>query len=209
MQVWYLYQMKLLFKSLFFTFLFSFGLNAQKKIIDDTSYFEWKRTDKQQFSSKGNFVTYEKTPLKGDGYLFIYNSKTQKLDSIFRGKDAKIAFDESFIAFKVTPGFDTLRRCELNKVDKKKWPKDSLFIYLSQNDSLLKIAKLKSYSIGEKGSNLAYLTEGNELKNKKKKIIICKKLKKPEPKSDGNVLTFFNTRQGNTNQTKNVTEFSF
>lgn len=201
--------MKIKYSYFVIIFFISFGLNAQKKIIDHTSYFEWKRTDKQQLSSNGNFVTYEKTPLKGDGYLFIYNSKTQKLDSIFRGKDAKIAFDESFIAFKVTPGFDTLRRCELNKVDKKKWPKDSLFIYFTLNDSMIKIPKLKSYSIGEKGSNLAYLTEGNELKNKKKKIILCKKLKKPEPKSDGNVLTFFNTKQGNTNQTKNVTEFSF
>ena len=173
--------MKLLFTSLFFTFLFSFGLTAQKKIIDHTAYYEWKRTDKQLLSSKGNFITYEKTPLKGDGYLFIYNSNTQKLDSIFRGKDAKIAFDESFIAFKVSPGFDTLRRCELNKIDKKKWPKDSLFIYLTQQDSLIKIPKLKSFSIGEKGSNLAYLIEGNELtKPKKKKFNLLEQARSSE-----------------------------
>jgi len=202
--------MKLLFKSLFFTFLFSFGLNAQKKIIDHNAYFEWKKTEKQQISSNGKFVTYEKTPLKGDGYLFIYNSKTQKLDSIFKGKDAKIAFDESLIAFKVTPGFDTLRKCELNKIDKKKWPKDSLFIYLTQQDSLIKIPKLKSFSIGEEGSELAYLTEGNELtKPKKKKFTLCNKKKKQEPKSDGNVLTFYHLDPKKSQKVKNVTEFSF
>ena len=202
--------MKCKFNILIACLIFSFGLTAQKKIIDHTAYFEWKRTDKQQLSSKGNFITYEKTPLKGDGYLFIYNAKTQKLDSIFRGKDAKIAFDESFIAFKVTPGYDTLRRCELNKVDKKKWPKDSLFIYLTQQDSLIKIPKLKSFSIGEKGSNLAYLTEGNELtKPKKKKFNLFKKKKKEEPKSDGNVLTYFNLDPKKIQKVKNVTEFSF
>ena len=202
--------MKQLFKSLFLTFLFSFGLNAQKKIIDHNAYYEWIKTEKQQISSCGNFVIYEKTPLKGDGYLFIYNSKTQKLDSIFRGKDAKIAFDESIIAFKVTPGFDTLRKCELNKIDKKKWPKDSLFIYLTQQDSLIKIPKLKSFSIGEEGSDLAYLTEGNELtKPKKKKFTLCNKKKKQEPKSDGNVLTFYHLDPKKSQKVKNVTEFSF
>ena len=202
--------MKWKFTILTACFIFSFGLNAQKKIIDHNAYFEWKKTEKQQISSQGNFVTYEKTPLKGDGYLFIYNTKTQKLDSIFKGKDAKIAFDESFIAFKVTPGFDTLRKCELNKIDKKKWPKDSLFIYLTQQDSLIKIPKLKSFSIGEEGSNLGYLTEGNELtKSKKKQFRICKKQKKEEPKSDGNVLTYFHLDPKKSQKVKNVTEFSF
>jgi dipeptidyl aminopeptidase/acylaminoacyl peptidase len=202
--------MKLLFNFLFVTFLFSFGLNAQKKIIDHNAYFEWKKTEKQQISSSGNFVTYEKTPLKGDGYLFIYNSKTQKLDSIFRGKDAKIAFDESLIAFKVTPGFDTLRKCELNKIDKKKWPKDSLFIYLTKEDSLIKIPKLKSFSIGEEGGELAYLTDGNELTQpKKKKFKLFKKKKKEEPKSDGNVLTYFQLDPKKSQKVKNVIEFSF
>ena len=175
--------MKWKFTILTACFLFSFGLNAQKKVIDHNAYFEWKKSEKQQISSCGNFVTYEKTPLKGDGYLFIYNAITQKLDSIFRGKDAKIAFDESIIAFKVTPGFDTLRKCELNKIDKKKWPKDSLFIYLTQQDSMVKIPKLKSFSIGEEGSNLGYLTEGNELtKSKKSNSEFVKNKKKKNPK---------------------------
>jgi len=118
-------------KFILLTILFSTSLTSfsQKKIIDHTVYNDWKRTEKQQLSSNGNWVTYETIPARGDGYLYIYNVKNQKLDSFYRAKDAKIAWDESFIAFKVTPGFDTLRNCELNKVDKKKWPKDSLFIF--------------------------------------------------------------------------------
>ena len=100
-------------------------LFSQKKVIDHTCYNDWKRTEKQQISTNGNWVTYETVPARGDGYLYIYNVKRDKLDSFYRGKDAKIAFDESFVAFKVTPGFDTLRNCELKKIDKKKWPKDS------------------------------------------------------------------------------------
>jgi hypothetical protein len=72
-----------------------------------------------------------------------------------------------------------------NKVDKKKWPKDSLFIYSTSNDSVIKIAKLKQFSIAQKGSVLAYTLEGNELekatdkkKSKKKKRSFLAKKKK-------------------------------
>ena len=191
---------------------------SQKKIIDHTVYNDWKRTEKQQLSSNGNWVTYETVPARGDGYLYIYNVKKQKLDSFFRAKDAKIAWDESFIAFKVTPGFDSLRNCELNKVDKKKWPKDSLYIFNISNDSVVKIAKLKQFSVAQKGSVLAYTLEGNELeyesskkKSKKKKSTFCTKKKKDtkeEIKSDGNLFYVCNAKLEKVISVNNVTEFS-
>ena len=64
---------------------------SQKKVIDHTSYKDWKRTEKQQVSTNGKLVVYETNPLIGDGFLFFYNVETQKLDSFYRAKDAKIA----------------------------------------------------------------------------------------------------------------------
>jgi len=187
---------------------------SQKKIIDHTAYNDWKRTEKQQISTNGNWVTYETLPARGDGYLYLFNTKTQNLDSFYRGKDAKIAYDESFIAFKVTPGFDTLRKCELTKVDKKKWPKDSLFILLTKTDSVVKIPKLNQYSVASKGSFLAYTVEGNELgtgKKKKKKSILFsnKKKSKEEIKSNGNLFFSWNAFGFKEIKLNNVTEFSF
>ena len=186
---------------------------SQKKIIDHTVYNDWKRTEKQQLSSNGNWVTYETVPARGDGYLYIYNVKKQKLDSFFRAKDAKIAWDESFIAFKVTPGFDTLRNCELNKVDKKKWPKDSLFIFNSSNDSVIKIAKLKQFSVAQKGSVLFYLTEDKSFEGtakKKKKSFLHKKKKSEnkEIKSDGTLFYKWTNFESKGHYIKDVTEFS-
>jgi len=193
---------------------------AQKKEINHECYNDWKRTEKQQISSNGNWVTYETVPARGDGFLYIYNVVSQKLDSFHRGTTAKIAFDESFIAFKVTPGFDTLRTCELKKIDKKKWPKDSLFIYITTADSLVKIAKLKQFSIPNKGSLIAYTTEGNEIESKvkvekksKKSCLIKKPESKPnsneEIKSDGNVFFVRNNASIVNFNSKNVTDFSF
>jgi len=130
---------------------------GQNKIIDHTAYPEWKRLEKQQFSQNDEWLTYEINPLTGDGYLHWYQSATGKHDSLKRAKDAQLDPNGQFIAWKVVPGFDTLRNCELNKVDKKKWPKDSLYIYLTANDSLIKIPKLKSFQVTEDASVLAYL----------------------------------------------------
>ncbi len=196
------------FMSLFCT------LFSQKKVIDHTCYNDWKRTEKQQISTNGNWVTYETVPARGDGYLYIYNVKRDKLDSFYRGKDAKIAFDESFVAFKVTPGFDTLRNCELKKIDKKKWPKDSLFIRSFENDSLVKVPKLKEFSIAPKGSVLFYTTEDKSLEEKvveKKKCFLFKKkepAKAEELKSDGTLFYKWTSFQNKGQYIRNVTEFS-
>jgi hypothetical protein len=118
-----------------------------------------------------------------------------------------------FIVWKVVPGFDTLRNCELNKVDKKKWPKDSLYIYLTTNDSLIKIPKLKSFQVTEDASVLAYLSEVSpkpapEIKKNWLQKHGFQKEKKPveKPKSDGHQLTLWTTT--NSWKQANVTKYS-
>ena len=116
---------------LLFSTLPSFG---QLKQIDHQAYGVWKRLEKQKSSRTGSWISYEINPLKGDGYLYFYNQVSAKLDSIQRGKDASISFQEDFIAYKLTPGYDTLRSYELKKLDKKKWPKDTICIFLAAKD---------------------------------------------------------------------------
>ena len=116
---------------------------VEKKIIDHTVYNDWKSLSHSKVSPDGNFLTYEIKPHRGDGYLYIYNVKTEKLDSIFKGTSASFSGNSGLIAYKITPGFDTLRTCELEKIDKKKWPKDTLGVWLLEKDSLIKFAKIK------------------------------------------------------------------
>ena len=187
---------------------------TQKKVIDHTIYNDWKKIDNAIISADGRFVAYEMNPLQGDGYMFLYDQETGKKDSFPRAKEAQFSFMNDFIVFKITPGFDTLRNCELNKVDKKKWPKDTLGIYIFATDSLTKVAKLKSFKLAEKTGLLAYTIDDNKLESavpgKKKKKHICKKKKKPEAKevkSDGNILTVIDPIKGTYYQQKNVTDY--
>lgn len=186
---------------------------GQQKIIDHQAYKEWKRLEKQQFSQNDEWLTYEINPLVGDGYLHWYQSATGKHDSLKRAKDAQLDPNGQFIAWRVVPGFDTLRNCELNKVDKKKWPKDSLYILLTASDSIIKIPKLKSFQITEDASVLAYLSEVSpkpaaEVKKNWFQKHGFQKEEKPveKPKSDGHQLTIWTTT--NTWKQSNVTKYS-
>ncbi|MFM7666719.1 MAG: hypothetical protein ACKO7D_00860, partial [Bacteroidota bacterium] len=183
---------------------------SQKKQIDYHTYDSWKKLEKQQVSPSGNWISYEINPLKGDGYLYFYNQKLDKLDSIKRGKEATISFKEDFVAFKLLPGYDTLRNCELKKIDRKKWPKDTLCIRLLAKDSLIKIPKLKSFAISEESNILGYLTDKNDKKveAKKKKWFQKKKKTEKELASDGFTFFVFSPDKGEVLKEKNVTEFS-
>jgi dipeptidyl aminopeptidase/acylaminoacyl peptidase len=176
--------MRLLFITL--TFFAPFFLNAQKQIIDHTVYSKWKTLSSTQVSRSGKFVSYEINPQKGDGFLYVYNTETQKLDSFPRSSKASFAGDESYLTFFITPGYDTLRTCELNKVDKKKWPKDSLGVLNLGTNSLVKFDRIKAVRLSKESNiGLFYFDHNDKVEVKKKK---CKKKKEVEVKSDGLVL---------------------
>lgn len=170
----------LLLVYLFFSFTICYG---QKKVIDHTAYNDWKKNENQIVSNNGQFISYEISPLRGDGYLFLYNTETGHLDSFPRGKEAKFSFESNYFVFKITPGFDTLRNCELNDVDKKKWPKDSLGILILASDSLRKIPLLKSFTVETENNWMSYLQDKNEFD----KLIEKKKKKKKEKKRALNI----------------------
>lgn len=188
--------------------LASFG---QKKVLDHNAYNDWRRLSANQISEYGEVVTFEINPYKGDGYLYIYQPNSIVTDSILRGKNAEISYDEKFVIFQLIPGYDTLRNCELNNVDKKKWPKDTLAVYFLENDSIVKFGDVKSHSLAEKSSWFAYLENDNEIKategkSKKKKK---KKKEKDEPKSEGKVLHVINYSLGKDIIEKNVVDYHF
>lgn len=185
---------------------------GQKKVIDHQAFDQWKTLKSEQISKSGNYVTYEIQPLKGDGYLYWYNTKENRLDSVIRGTKAKFSSDEKHLVYTLEPGYDTLRKVELNKVDKKKWPKDSLAIYSFSTNKTEKIANIKSFQLNEKHAWLGYLSNDNKLKDTstaKKKKSKKKTPEKKEPKSDGTVLTVRNLENNKNYTFKNVTSYQF
>ena len=186
-------------------------LFGQKKVIDHNAYTSWKKIEYQGISNDGNYFSYFVTPLKGDGYVYVYNVKTSKLDSIPRAQKPTFTGDNKCLIFKISPGYDTLRTCEIKKIDKTKWPKDSLGIYFLENDSLVKIANVKEVEIPENGEWIGYTVDSNELKGKvkkKKKHYLFKKNKPVEYKSDGKLFTAYNPSKNKKHQYKDITNFS-
>lgn len=190
--------------------------SQEKKKLDHTVYSDWKSLSQQKISSSGNYVTYEINPHRGDGYLYLYHVKTQVLDSFPRGKKAFLADDESYFSFTKTPGFDTLRNCELKKVDKKLWPKDTLVVIRLADMKITEIAKLKSVDYSTKGSWMTYSIDSiyveKQEEPKKKKGLFKKKKKKeekPAPKisSTGKLMYIFNPATDYSMSLKDVTEY--
>jgi dipeptidyl aminopeptidase/acylaminoacyl peptidase len=186
-----------------------------KKVIDHTVYNFWKSKSDVRLSNDGMYTSYVIKPHRGDGFLYIVNNVTGKKDSIFRASGARFTSDSKSLVFKITAGFDTLRNCELKKVKKDKWPKDSLGVLYLQNDSLVKFPKLKSFSVTDEGALLAYLSHDNKipedkaLSKKKKKKKKKKKNAPEEPTSDGNLLTIMKSDFSGKTYVKNVTDYTF
>jgi len=195
---------------------------SQKRVIDHTAFNDWKSISKQNISRTGKFISYEINPHRGDGYLYLYNVASQRTDSFFRAKNATFSFDENYIAFTISPDFDTLRNCEINKIDKKKWPKDTLAVYIFETDSLMKFSNIKSHSLGDKNNWITYLETENKLpsdvlveKKKSKKLKKEKTSKKgktetdkKEDKSTGTVLRVWNPMTNVNHTWKNITDYT-
>jgi len=200
---------RILLISLFFTTISCF---AQKKVIDASVYNDWKRVGDIQISADGKFSVYSVKPHRGDGYLYLVNNETGKRDSIARGTEPQFSGKSTFLVFKIPAGFDTLRKVELEKVAKDKWPKDSLCIWFLNDTVVKKIANVKEYKLGTDSDWLAYLSGKNEFpKNylsKKEKRKEAKSIKKNGPvKTDGKLLAIWHPEQKKPVYYKNVTSF--
>lgn len=190
------------------------GVNAfgQKKILGPEVYNSWNRIGDVQLSPDGKYSVYSVKPYRGDGYLYLINLETGKKDSISRGYQPKFDENGSVLVFKIDPGFDTLRKAELAKINKEKWPKDSLGIWYLKDGTLLKYGNLKEFKLSEKGVALAYLSAKNDWpkgylsKSAAKKEQKAEK-KKGKVKTDGKLLTVFNTDSKVSVHFKNVTQF--
>jgi dipeptidyl aminopeptidase/acylaminoacyl peptidase len=134
-----------------------------KKPLDHTVYDNWKAIAERMISNDGKFVVYTVNPQEGDGELVIQNPVTKYTKVIPRGYSAIITEDSKYLLFKIKPLFQDTRQAKIKKKSADEMPKDSLGIMELGKDSVVKIAKIKSYKTPEKGSGwMAYLLEKAE-----------------------------------------------
>lgn len=186
---------------------------GQKKIITPEAYASWKSNGETTLSTNGDFVTYTIKPYQGDGFIYFENLLTHRKDSVARGQNAKLSSNSKFAVFKISPGYDTLRKAELKNKKSDTWPKDTLAVWNFENNSVYKFGKIKNFELAENGTTLAYLGVENKFpknyltKKEEKKLVKLNK-KKPEPKSDGKLLTITPLETTEFKCFKNVTSYT-
>ena len=139
----------------------SYSQNS-KKPLDFSTYDNWKYIEDKAISNDGNWILYESNPYKDDGKIIIYNVNTKKNTKIQRATNANFSPNSDFVAFKIYPYTDTLRNLKLKKTEDDKLPKDSLGILVFENNQIIKVENINSFSVAEEESSwLAYLYNKN------------------------------------------------
>lgn len=152
-------------KIVFFSLVFiaTTATAQNKKPLDHTVYDSWKSFGERLISNDGQFVLYTVNPQEGDGELVIQNPNTKYKKVIARGYSAVITEDSKYAVFKIKPLFQDTRQARIKKKTGDDLPKDSLGIIELGQDSVWKMAKIKSYKTPEKaGGWVAYLLEKTE-----------------------------------------------
>ena len=210
--------------TLMLTSLTIFSQTKKKLTVNDCK--NWKYIKDYNISNNGNFIYYIYGAEKySDVDLFIIDNKNNKTKKIPRGNNAKFSPCNNFIAFKISPQNDSLRKAKFNKVKKDKMPKDSLGIYIFDKDTTIKINKLLSFKMSKDSSSwIAYkldikpktkkITEpkkklhGKKLKKYIKQKQAIKKFNQKQKKQKGKQLVIFNPVKNIKYTFDNISEFT-
>ena len=169
----------------FFSCCFFGFSQITKKPLDHSVYDNWKTVTNEIISDDGKWVSYEINPQKGDGWLYLWNSTTNKLDSFPRGCKAIISPLSDFIIYRIKTPESVTRKAKKDKKKKEVLPKDSLAVYFMKKDTILKYERIKSFSVPKENPVwLAIYLEKEVKKAKKDTTSVSDTIKKKEKKSE-------------------------
>lgn len=155
---------------------------AQNKSLQPDDMLGWNSIPSYALSNDGNWLVYQQSPYVGDGELYIKNTNTNTVKMFQRGYKAKISAQSNYVVFMIKPQLDSLRKCKLDKVPKKKWPKDTLAIYVMEADTLMKFEDVKNFRTSAEGQNWLAFQYSKPQKKKSKASATDKKKKKKKKK---------------------------
>ena len=183
-----------------------FQVQAQNKIpLNHSVYDSWKDLSHAVISDDGNYVAYEVNPQQGDGWLYIYDVKNNKLDSVARGKNPVFISNSKLLIFRIKPQFEKVIKMQRKHVKRNKLPKDSLGILYLENGAVQKWGQIQNLQLPKNsGENWIAFTLKKQISKKKSKKEKKKKLKPAK----GNKLVLFNVQTKDTIYFNNVTHYT-
>lgn len=194
-----------------FSLILTFAQDGKKLPLDHTVYNSWTEIKNTKISNNGQIIVAEKQPFRGDGSLLFYNVKDKLLKELPRAYQATFAFNNAFLAYRVKPYADTLRKQKLLKKKEEQLPKDSLKVYVVRNDTLYGFRSVKSYKMPEKGQTIAILydNETNTINVTKDTTKSKTKPKKGKKKLTGNNLQILDPERKISHDFTQVTDYEY
>ncbi len=155
-----------------------------KHVLTPEDMPAWQTLKRPAISNDGLWVSYETVPYRGDGMLHLVEVEGAGKKVFARA--SKAAFDPSgkFVAFLISPSYDTLKALKLKKTPKDKMPGDTLAVYFFANDSIAKIPGVKKFNISDRGSSWIAIEYSKKPEREKEPEHTKKKRKKKKKKTE-------------------------
>jgi dipeptidyl aminopeptidase/acylaminoacyl peptidase len=127
---------------------------AQKKPLDHQVYDSWESIAIKQISDNGLWTAYNVAQQEGDAKQYLNNLSNNQKIVVSRATMLKFSADSKFAAFIIKPQFKDTRLAKIKKKKADEMTKDSLGYVNLTTAAVLKIPRVKSFQIPEKGSAL-------------------------------------------------------
>ena len=145
--------------------LFSFQIQAQKKVLSHEDKASWNRIRNVEISRNGDHVLHALEKEEQDQTLLLKSIKGNILFKQERSNGGGFTYDSKQAVFTIKAWKDSITEMKRRKVKKKDMPMDTLGIYNIESGSITKIANIKSYKIPEKWSGIVtYMLEPIKIK---------------------------------------------
>ena len=198
---------------LFLSITLSFpAFSQQQKPLDHSVYDHWKDLNHQIISNDGHWVSYEINPQQGDGWLYVFDVKKNRLDSLPRGHKAHFMPDGKVLVYTIKPQFEKVLHLKRKKTKKDKLPSDSLAFYSTEFGLWKKFGQVQSVEVPKTTSQwiAALMKKKAPAKKDKEKggNVSSKKKTKKLKKAQGSPLMLCNLKTGDSIVFPNVTHFA-
>lgn len=132
---------------------------AGMKVLDHTSFDNWKSVNNAALTRNGEWAVYSVDPQEGDGILYFYNTADGRKVEIARGYGGAFTADGKWGVALIRPEYARTREARKKKKKDFDLPQDSLAIVDLSTMRVEKVADVISYRLGKEGGDwIAYTT---------------------------------------------------
>ncbi len=190
-------------------------VTGQKRPITHDDYDMWKSLSQSSVTDDGRWISYAINPQQGDGWLYFYDTRSSRLDSVPRGRGARVSPGINYFAYTIVPPTDVVRQARVERTRSDDMPKNDLAIRMLPSGETTIIPRVRSFSVASENSEwIAYLLE-KKLPEEEEKDEDAEEEEPPaqrrgnrEPEQKGDDFVIFNPVTNSEYEFSNVVQYN-